>query len=195
MATPTAPRLINHAYAVLSDPERRQAYDQLLTRPTGPSGCSAGFGADPARWSADRQRMYCPFCRALLQQQPAGDDGCARCGAPLSMPPQAPPERAELIGRRRSPRVERREQALLRLPDSSDDFIVRVLDLSFNGIALECGVSVREGEAVRVLAGAFDTVSQVLQCRRAGRKGFTLHGKLLTMRLLRRAGTYVDAHC
>jgi hypothetical protein len=186
--------LINHAYSVLSDPDRRQAYDRLLVRPTGPSASSAGAVADPARWASDRRRMYCPFCRTLLGEPPAADDGCARCGAPLSMPPLAPPERAELIGRRRSPRVERHEPAVLRLPDSADDFLARVQDLSFNGIALDCGVAVREGQAARVLAGAFDAVVQVLQCRRA-RQGFTLHGRLLTMRLQRRAGAFVDARC
>jgi curved DNA-binding protein CbpA len=187
--------LINHAYSVLSDPERRQAYDRSLARPTGPSSRSAGADADPARWAADRHRMYCPFCRTLLEPAVAADDGCPRCGAPLSMPPQAPPERAELIGRRRSPRVDRREQALLRLPESAEDFVVQVQDLSFNGIALESGVAVRESQAVRVLATAFDAVAQVLQCRRAPGRGFTLHGRLLTMRLRRRAGAYVDARC
>lgn len=187
--------LINHAYSVLSDPERRQAYDRLLTRPTGLTAGSAGADADPGRWAADHRRMYCPFCRQLLEGGAPADDGCARCGAPLSKPPVAPAERAELIGRRRSPRVERHEQALLRLPDSPDDFGVRVQDLSFSGIALEAGVAVREGQAVRVLAAAFDTVAQVLHCRRAAAAGYTLHGRLLTMRLQRRAGAFVDARC
>lgn len=181
--------LINHAYAVLADPERRSAYDRTLVRPLGPA--AGGGQADPMRWAADSQRLFCPFCRTPMATLPSTDDGCAHCGAPLRPPPQARELHPELIGRRREARIERSDRAYLRLPGSAGDVVVRILDLSFGGIGLETGLAVREGSAIRVLTSGFDTVAAVLRCRRA-RSGFTVHGRLLTMRLLRRAGAFVS---
>lgn len=189
---------INRAYEVLSDPDERARYDRTLQRPRGPSVAGpasatapAAAPLDPALWNADAKRPFCPFCRQPLGLSAGSEDACGRCDAPLRLPPTQRHARPELIGRRRDPRVQRSDQALMRLPGDASDYRVLVQDLSFSGIGMEVGVAVREGSAVRVLAAGFDAVVLVLGCQRA-RHGYSLHGRLLTMRLLRQAGTFVS---
>jgi curved DNA-binding protein CbpA len=101
---------INHAYAVLTDPQRRHAYDKSLKLPwVGRTAAAAAVEAavrpadvvptalDAVTWQADRA---CPFCRRPL---PAVVHGHALrgCDSPLFRRPSM--DRGELFGRRGSP--------------------------------------------------------------------------------------------
>jgi hypothetical protein len=193
---------INHAYAVLGDPARRAAYDRSLrqaqpqpARPiTGPAAPAPG---DPAGRAA--AMMACAFCAAPVPHAQAED--CAACGAPLQPPPRlgvGPGETLETDAptegdpRRREVRIPRSDRAWMQLPGESEEVAVRIDDLSFHGIGLSAGRPVREGTPLRLRAGGFDAVVLVLHCRRAG-ADYALHGRLLTMRMRGRSGTFVNA--
>ncbi len=187
---------INHAYEVLSDPQRRKAYDLSLRRPRAETRSASAAaapppgaaGPDPARWAADG---VCPFCRARLPAVLAVEASCPRCGSPLQPPPGEREERAEVIGRRRGPRFARSGVAVLRLASEAQDFAVRLRDLSFSGLSVESARPLAVESVVRVRTDAFDAVALVVQCH-AHARGYSVHARLLTMRLHRRTGAFVS---
>lgn len=182
---------INAAYAVLIDPEQRRAYDRDLrrhrARPAPSAPPEPGQVGDPAAWLADRR---CPFCRLALPPVVHPDTRCASCGSPLFRLP--PNERGELFGRRRNPRNARPMAATLRLPGHNGDLLGRVRDLSLTGVGLSTAVSAPPRTALRVVTAAFDAVAVVVQCRREP-EGYSLHGELLTLQLMRSQGVFVSA--
>lgn len=198
---PEAAARINAAYAVLTDPVRRRAYDASLKRP-GPAAASpprpgpvpaaatpaAGAApADPAAWLADRA---CPFCHAPLPASVQRDSRCSRCDSPLFRLPAS--DRGELFGRRRSPRNARPLPATLRLPSQRGDHAARLRDLSLSGLCVLSPLPAPERSAMRVLTSGFDAVAVVVGCRRVS-EGWLLHGELLTLQLLRQQGVFVSA--
>lgn len=198
---PEAAARINAAYAILTDPERRRAYDlslQATGQPApaaaagkaaraaaGPDG-SALVAHDPAAWLADRA---CPFCRRGLPALVQPDTRCAGCDSPLFRRPAF--ERGELFGRRRSPRNARPLGATLRLPGVAGDHAARLRDISLGGLALVSPVPAPPRSAMRVMTSGFDGVAVVVGCQRQG-EGWLLHGELLTLRLLRTQGVYMS---
>lgn len=189
---PEAAARINAAYAVLTDPERRRAYDATLRagRAAAPAAAPAEPAmapSDPATWMADRM---CPFCRHPLPLVVARDTRCAHCDSPLFRLPAS--DRGELFGRRRSPRNARPMAATLRLPSRPGDHAARLRDLSLSGLCVLSPLPAPERSAMRVLTSGFDAVAVIVGCRRAS-DGWLLHGELLTLQLLRQQGVFVSA--
>lgn len=190
---------INAAYAVLTDPERRKAYDRALKRPwVGPAAVTAAATApirpvaesvtslDAATWQADRA---CPFCRRPMPAVIHTDTRCAACNSPLFRRPNM--DNGELFGRRGSPRNARAMAATLRLPARPGDHAARLRDLSLSGLCVLSPVPAAPRSAMRVLTAGFDTVAVVVSCR-ANSDGYQLHGELLTLQLLRSQGVFVS---
>jgi len=201
---PEAAARINAAYAILTDPERRRAYDRTLkgggARPVAAAGAAAAPVAarpaaaeaalaahDPAAWMADRA---CPYCRRPLSGAVHRDTRCDGCGSPLFRRPAL--DRGELFGRRRSPRNARPMGATLRLPGMPGDHAARLRDLSLGGLSLWSPVPAPARSAMRVMTVGFDGVAVVVSCQRQA-DGWLLHGELLTLQLLRSQGVFVSA--
>lgn len=204
---PEAAARINAAYAVLTDPERRRAYDRSLkagigraavpqpaaatpaTAPTAaPQAPQAPLAAhDPATWLADRA---CPYCRRPLPAAVTTDTRCAGCDSPLFRRPAF--DRGELFGRRRSPRNARPMGATLRLPGVPGDHAARLRDLSLGGLSLWSPVPAPARSAMRVMTAGFDGVAVVVSSQRQA-DGWLLHGELLTLQLLRTQGVFFSA--
>lgn len=210
---PEAAARINAAYAVLTDPERRRAYDRSLKQNRAPAGASAAArptatptaaaaaaatpprraaaavveASDPATWLADRT---CPFCRAPLPAPLRLETRCSSCDSPLFRRPSM--DRGELFGRRRSPRNARPMAATVRLAGQSGDHAARLRDLSLSGLCVQVAVAAPERSAMRVMTSGFDAVAVVVSCRRHA-DGYLLHGELLTLQLLRSQGVFVSA--
>ena len=205
---PEAAARINAAYAVLTDPERRRAYDRSLkagggrpapatagpkpaaSAPPAPAAARAAAplaAHDPATWLADRA---CPYCRRPLPAAVHTDTRCSGCDSPLFRRPAF--DRGELFGRRRSPRNARPMGATLRLPSVPGDHAARLRDLSLGGLSLWSPVPAPARSAMRVMTAGFDGVAVVVSCQRQD-DGWLLHGELLTLQLLRTQGVFVSA--
>ncbi len=70
--------LLNEAYAVLSNPERRAAYDREWTA----RNIRRSASPDSNQRTAAAQ-IICPVCKAVLTSQPQPGDHCLTCGSPL----------------------------------------------------------------------------------------------------------------
>lgn len=193
---PDAAARINAAYAVLTDPARRKAYDAQLARArpraaTAPPAAAAKpevvERGDPAAWLADR---CCPFCRSPMPGAVQADTRCGHCDSPLFRRPLI--DRGELFGRRRSPRNARPMPATLRLAGQVGDVSARLRDLSLSGLCVASPLRAAERSPLRVITAQFDAVAVVVGCRRSA-DGWLLHGELLTLQLLRQQGVFVSA--
>lgn len=163
------------AYAVLSDPARRAAYDRTLDR--------AGLVIDePA----------CPFCGHAAPLQLQRDTRCVRCDSPLFPAPD--PGRhgdAETAGRRHGQRFERSQTLEIGLPGGAE-VRARLRDLSLGGLSFHFDRRLPAGTVLRVRAPGFDALAQVAATR-PGPAGATVHARLLTLQITeRRQGVVLD---
>lgn len=171
---------LNAAYEVLSDPQRRQAYDDSLRRPRR----QAQTPEPPA--------PQCPFCDRPLETPPVRDSRCPRCGSPLC-PAPASAGQGELLGRRRGERFDRHTAVEVRLRGDRRMRRAQLRDLSFSGLSMLMTEPVDKQQVVRVKAGNFEALVRVVASRSVA-GGYSVHTQLLTLWLSPAArGVYVDA--
>jgi hypothetical protein len=196
--------LLNEAYAVLTDPVRRAAYDRTLTRGCGrgtatarpaPGAATASprpvyDGPDPAHWRAEGR---CPFCRAPLPEALRATTRCSRCESPLAPMPRPEPKRKELFGARTATRMPKNHVAVLIPGPGERPLSVRMRDLSLTGVSVFADRPLALRQPIRIVDGDVEAVAVVVACRRHA-SAFTIHAELLTIRVDQRAGVFVSAH-
>lgn len=214
--TETAAR-INHAWSVLGDAEQRRAYDLQLgaaarrshrgsrgegsavaqpTPPGPPRTSAAATRASPSgaaqAWAGASAGSRCAFCHIDLGARAASEPVCGHCGSPLQAPPPAG-GRAEMFGRRHSPRFASRQTALVRLAQAGAQWSMTVNDVSLRGCGLRSPVPFAVGDVLRVQAESFDGVAEVVSCRPDGGRGWRVHARWERLRPLQAAGSFVSA--
>lgn len=189
---PEQAALLNAAYAVLSDPERRAAYDRTLKR--SPRSSQAAPPASGTTRSAHDAGVgfRCPFCDHLLPASAVPALRCAHCGSPLTPVPRRTVE-PELLGRRQSERFPRATPVDMTVKGDRTPHPAQLKDLSFSGLSLLFPSPIPVGSVLRVRAPQFEALVTLVACRaQAGQ--YSLHGRLITLALDRTGrGVYVDA--
>lgn len=171
--------LINEAYAVLSDPDRRARYDRELSvrladsRRRGGSQPAAGTGgqdSDPV--PADGS---CPFCGAPCPgpTETRTDARCQRCDSPLAMPPSRTAAGDDQRLMRRLPR-DQRLQIFSHWPGTP--IAARSRDISPAGISFVAQQSFPPRSILKLKGADWDAVAQVINIRREPAGGAWLVG-------------------
>jgi hypothetical protein len=196
---PQTAALLNEAYAVLGDPERRRDYDRQLDLARLRSTARTGFAGpsphgpvrriDPAQW---RSEGCCPMCHAPLPATLRMDSRCVRCDAPLAPAPAVATGERELLGRRSAARRSRSDTAALLTDWRGVPIDARLIDLSLGGAGLFAGAAVSPGTAVRVITGSIDGVGRVVACHRSQAQ-WRVRVQWLTARPLVGKGVWVRA--
>jgi DnaJ domain len=186
--------LINEAYAIVGNADRRAEYD--AQRPArhprqGPSSSSRQSGQQAAPNAAPHASKApgCPMCDLPLPAMLAPDARCLRCKAPLTPAPHV--AAAKPNERRSMPRVSKADWAVLHVDWRADGLDVRMRDLSLDGISVFSGAALPVDRRIRVVGAAFDVVADIVSCRRVN-SIFTLHGRLVTAHFAMRAGGFVS---
>jgi len=188
--------LLNEAFSVLSNAERRAAYDVKRAAKAaqgGPATRAPNGSATNARGgeSADSAtRAGCAFCHLPLPAVIQKASRCTRCRAPLASV-RRPGDPARHAERRAMPRVSKSDWGLLHIDWPSDVLDVRMRDVSLDGISVYCGTPLPVGRTVRIVGESLDVVGELVSCRQVA-KVHTLHARLLTALFASPLGGFVS---
>ncbi len=196
--------MVNEAWAVLGDPERRAAYDlhrrQITTAllagdgghgilaPGGPSGAEAQRSVPPV--------LRCPLCTQPFAGSLRPDSRCTQCHSPLASLPGSGLQGQELPAhdqpaRRGAVRRDQSHVALVHVGWPSPALPVRWRDLSLTGLSFYAPQPLAVGQRLRLIDSALEGVVEVVGCRAQGRV-FTVHARLLTALLMQATGVFVS---
>jgi len=187
--------LVNKAYSVLSNPERRDEYDARLTVL---DHVARGFTvADaPARDPVlPDPASHCVFCE-LPHELAAGvlpDADCEQCGSPLGaaleLDRTGPDQRAvERLARRLELRFFTHWSQRSGFPATTED-------VSLTGLRLVTRHNIRGGQRIRIVIDFVDAVGYVTHCtprRGAFRADFVAGVRLVTLRFGRLSGSFMS---
>jgi hypothetical protein len=184
--------LLNEAWAVLGDPDRRRAYDlaRLPAWRRARRGAADGPAAAEHDPGMEVLEAVCPFCRLPLPAVVLVDTRCA-CGAPLATPPLAGADRGEPQGRRIAPRMAREDRALAYVQPQATAQPVRMRDLSAAGVGFVIATPIAVGRTIRIVAPGFDVVATVVSCRPHSRL-HAVHARILTALYTATRGVFVS---
>ncbi|HVY65537.1 MAG TPA: DnaJ domain-containing protein [Gammaproteobacteria bacterium] len=155
------PGLIEEAYAVLGDTQRRAAYDAQRR-----AADTAKPATPPEARAADDETEtlvlnVCLFCGAAhgLQRRLERDDDCGRCGSPLC---PAERHRLEYSGQRMLNRIPKQRQLDICVTwPQPQPFTGEMRDLSLNGMQFRSAVRLQQNQIVRIACAELRALGRV----------------------------------
>ena len=190
--------LINKAYSVLSNPERRLNYDASLVIPVGMAPGFVNEGTDRfASLRALDPTHQCAFCDTPHDRL-TGDSpeaSCKTCGSPLH---PAERLRTESSDQRAIARIDKQlDVTFFTHWRQNKGFHGHTEDISLSGLRLVTRKNVCEAQRVRLHSDVVEAVGYTTHCapRRNGWKTEYVAGvSFLTLRFARAVGGFVSRH-
>lgn len=131
--------VLNAAYEVLANPERRAAYDKEL------------FVQYTKRVDTPGKRplttLFCPVCRRPLAQKPQPGERCSTCQSPLKS--ERPTEHGRDY-RRATSRIKKEEKVLYSSNWPSQARQARMIDFSPQGMRFHCAEKLAVGSILKI---------------------------------------------
>lgn len=190
--------LLDEAYRVLSDPERRAAFDLehdiTLSQRQPDFAATAVLDPDAERYAAHR----CLFCGAAhgLDRALSRDDDCSECGSPLY---PAERQRLEYSGQRMLRRIpKRREIDLYVTWPQPAPYSAEMRDISLNGMQFATAAPLEANQIVKIDCASCAAVARVAHCEHersdsAAPERWLVGVEFLTLRFRRARGTFISA--
>jgi hypothetical protein len=191
--------LINEAYAVLTNPERRAEYDARLDVMAqvaqGVSEAPASREPTPAnvlRLDPYRQCVFCetPHDHGRMIEL---DASCHTCGSPLST---AENHRIEEIDQRAVARVDKRQNITFYTHwPQPRGFAGHTEDISLNGLRMMTKYDLRVGQRIKIVSDVLEAVADVTHSiheRRGWSKWCIAGVSFATLRFVRSVGGFVS---
>ena len=194
--------LINHAYAVLSDPVKRAEYDRLLPqrhrkRTEGDGSATASefnrshLSNTEAQCSNDDR---CTFCDERVVAVVQAGIRCPRCVSPLA---RVKRPKWESNGRRAMSRMPRSEQIVVYPSWPHPGCEAQLQDLSPTGIRFLTEHDLRIQQVLKISGATFDgvarIVSRTLLPQSTAAALFSVRAKFLTIEFAASTGVFVSA--
>jgi hypothetical protein len=180
--------VLDAAYAVLGDRDRRAAYDAERARAArAPKRASASADASAAH--------SCLFCGAPhgLQRKIERDDQCGTCASPLC---PAERHRLEYSGQRMINRVPKQRAVEIRVTwPQAAPFVGEMRDLSLNGMLFVAAVNLQPNQIVRVDCSELRALGRVAHVESGPDESGTVSTgiEFLTLRFWQQRGSFVSA--
>ena len=193
--------MINEAYAVLSDTERRAEYDARLDIITqvadGWSEPEPAPEPEPTRQRPLDLSRECAFCNEphAFGRVLEIDAACQACGSPLYAAEQ---RRMESAGQRGIERIGKQQAITFyaHWPQNSG-FTGRIEDISLNGLRMISGQELVKGQRIKIVSDVVEAVASVTHCSttRSGWNTRSVIGvSFVTLRFGRSVGGFVSSH-
>jgi hypothetical protein len=178
--------LLDTAYAVLGDPQRRAAYDLERAAHSPPPHDDAG-GSPGTRG--------CLFCGALhgLERVLERDDECGHCLSPLY---PAERHRLEFSGQRMLQRIPKRHSIDVWVTWPQDAPIrAEMRNLSLNGMSFATAVRLEANQIVRIDCTELRALGRIAHIRHdaSGAARFSVGVEFLTLRFRQLRGSFISA--
>ena len=175
--------LINEAYAVLTDPQKRAEYDR--------SRLGVAKGPSP-RARRETTQGQCLFCAApnKLGRAPEADDNCFSCNSPLY---PAEHLRLDTADQRLMERISREApvRCYTEWPQGNG-FPAHMRDLSLNGMQVTAAFRPDEGSIFKVDSAPCQSLARVVWCAEHGEE-WLIGLEFVTLRFNRSRGSFVSA--
>jgi curved DNA-binding protein CbpA len=187
--------LIEEAYAVLGDAQRRAAYDQHR-RATAPQTKGRTAAARDDTFADDTLATHlCLFCGSPhgLTRTIDRDDECGRCASPLY---PAERQRLDYSGQRMLHRVpkQRRIDIYVTWPQA-ESYSGEMRDLSLNGMQFVAGVRLQSNQIVKIDCHELRALARVAHTQpdTDAADRWSTGVEFLTLRFLKIRGSFVSA--
>jgi curved DNA-binding protein CbpA len=180
-----AAAMLNEAYATLTDPADRSAYDKSRQPPErfdAPGAAAAG------RQSIPLQR--CAFCAATSEDS-RQDASCGSCDSPLFLAEQAHIQESD---RRASSRVVN-DHAMIFCTHwpQSDPHSSRAVDVSLNGMKFSSNTSLGLGQVIKIDSQILSAVARVVRSQQQ-HGGWEIGVHFITLCFVQSRGSFIEHH-